>query len=296
MKLGISLHGVTPNGDSGVLAVAHATEQLGFDAIYMSGHVLGEPGETVLDPIVTLATVAGATSRLRIATSVLLLPHYNPVLLANEAASLDVLSEGRFVLAMGVGWNEAEFAALGVPFNERGVRADEYLEAMAALWNSTQASFSGRFVNFADVTLGTPPRTAGGPPVWIGGHSDAALRRALRTAKAWHGTGATPEEVAEVRGRLETFGAELGRDPGTLDLTGIYLVVPPVGVHSGFTHGFMLGGEKPSADSVAEDIGRLAEQGLSALNLLLAVTPDTFLDSLTWVAEEVLPKLPGGGA
>ena len=273
------------------LRVARESERLGFDAVYMSGHVLGEPDAAVLDPLAALAAVAGATETIGIATSVLLLPHYNPVLLANEAASLDVISNGRFTLAIGVGWNQAEFDALGIPFGERGARADDHLEALRALWTDRPASYSGRFTSFEDALLGTAPRTPGGPPIWVGGHSDAALRRALRFAQAWHCTSLTPAEVAEAKERLARIGEEVGRDPSTLELTSIHLLVPPGAGHNGFTLGHMLGGAQPTAESVVQHIGELAEQGISRINLLLPITPDTLLDGIAWVAEEVMPQV-----
>jgi probable F420-dependent oxidoreductase len=298
MKLGISLHPVTPNGDlGGVLNVSRECERLGYDAVYMSGHVLGEEsGAAVLDPMVALAAIAGATETIAVASSVLLLPHYNPVLLANEAASLDLVSNGRFVLGVGVGWNEAEFDALGVPFAERGARGDEYLQAMRALWSDRSATFKGKFTSFENATLGTAPLTSGGPPIWVGGASDGALRRALRFADAWHGASPSPEEIAAIRGRLAQLGEEVDRDPSTLGLNGIYFVVPPGGNHNGFTNGWVLGGEQPTAESIVESIGLLGEQGLTELNLLLPLTPDTLMDGISWIAEEVMPKVSTAGA
>jgi len=288
MRLGISLQPVVPDD---VLRVARESERLGFDAVYMSGHVLGEPGATVLDPMTTLAAVAGGTETIGVATSVLLLPHYNPVLLANEAASLDVISQGRFTLAIGVGWAEPEFDALGVPFGERGARADDALEAMRALWSERPASYQGRFTQFDDALLGTPPHTPGGPPLWVGGHSDAAIKRALRFAAAWHCTGMTPDEVAEARERIARIGEQVGRDPETLELTSIHFAIPPNAKHNGFSFGHVLGGEQPTADAVVQHIGELAEQGISRINLLLPLTPETLLDGIAWVAEEVMPQV-----
>ena len=292
MRTGISLQPISPTDDPArVLRVAREAERLGFDSVYMSGHVLEDPNGTVLDPLITLAAVAGATERIRLATSVLILPHYNPVLLANEAASLDVLSAGRFTMAVGVGWNEEEFAALGVPFKQRGARADEHLEVLRALWSERPTNFEGRFTTLRETTLGIEPLTPGGPPIWVCGHSDAALRRALRFGAAWHGTGATPEEVREIRARIQRIAAEVGRDPASLDLNGIYFVVPPVGEHNGFLHGHLLGGTEPTGESVAADIEALEGAGLTALNLLIPLTSDTFEMGLAWVASEVLPRL-----
>jgi probable F420-dependent oxidoreductase len=292
VRLGISLNPVRPDGDAGrVLRVAREAEQLGFDAISMSGQVLDYPLGSSLDPLVLLSAVAGATERVQLLTSVLVVPAYNPVVLANQAATLDVLSGGRFALGVGVGFNPPEFAALGVPFTERGRRTDDHLAAMRALWSERPAHYEGRFTTLRGALLGAAPHTPGGPPVWVGGHSDAALRRALRFGRAWIGVSMTPAHVADIRVRLARLAGEVGRDPATLELNGVYYLIPPGLTFNGFLVGHPLGGKRPTGEGVADELLRLAEAGVRMCDLILPVAPDEVAVAARWVAEEVRPRL-----
>jgi alkanesulfonate monooxygenase SsuD/methylene tetrahydromethanopterin reductase-like flavin-dependent oxidoreductase (luciferase family) len=137
-------------------------------------------------------------------------PSYNPVVLANQVATLDVLSGGRFTLGVSVGSNPAEFAALGVPFAERGCRADEYSKVMRALWSRRPANFAGRFTSFGTAVLGTLPLTPGGSPIWVGGQSASALRGTLRFAEAWIGVAVEADAVTRVRAQLSRLARDVG--------------------------------------------------------------------------------------
>ena len=171
------------------------------------------PGMQWLDPLVTLALCAAVTDRVRLGTSVLVLPYRNPLNLAAEAAALDVLTEGRFVLGVGCGWMQEEFTALGIDPAERGPRTDEHIEVLRTLWTQDPASFQGRFNNFDGIVLATTTRTEGGPPIWVGGNTDPGLRRALRLGDGWHGFEVYPEDMPDVNERLARIGGEVGRDP-----------------------------------------------------------------------------------
>ena len=186
---------------------------------------------------------------------------------------------------------EKEFNALKVPLSERGLRTDEYLTALRALWSQDPASFDGRFTSFRCVSLGAPERTPGGPPVWVGGASDAALRRALLFGDAWHGSGASIEMLAEVRGRLERIGGEVERDPRTLELTSVQFLTPPGLPAAGPAWSHALGAPKPSVESVVDQLGRLEAAGLSMVSLWMAVAPPAITAAFAWVAEEVMPNL-----
>ncbi|MFI6776747.1 LLM class flavin-dependent oxidoreductase [Nocardia sp. NPDC050412] len=182
LRLGIAPHGLWPeNADDldDVVETARTAEQLAFDHIVAGSHVLaGELGVTH-EPLIMLSAIAGATSRIGIATSVLILPLYNPVVLAHQTATLDRLSRGRFALGVGIGWDRAEFDAVGVPFKERGKLTGEHLEVLAALWRGE-----------AEPRLGIAPRTAGGPPVWS---AEAAMPHCAEPcASAAHGTVRSP--------------------------------------------------------------------------------------------------------
>jgi probable F420-dependent oxidoreductase len=244
---------------------------------------------------VLLSAAAGATRRVRLLTSILVLPYHDPVLLANQTASLDVLSGGRFVLGVGAGWNTAEFDALGVPASERGARTDEHLEVLRELWRGAAVTFDGRFTRLYGARIGTAPRTPGGPPVWVGGSSDAALRRALRRGAGWHGTGLSPHDARDVRGRLEALADGGDRDPATLELSTVAFLAPP-GLPGGVPGwGHPLGGEAATAESVADELGRLGEEGISFVSLWLAVDGPAVEEAMAWVAAEVMPRLGRGG-
>lgn len=251
-----------------IATVAREAERLGFDSIWVPDHVLRVFGP-LLDPLALLGFLAGVTSRITLGTGVLVLPYRHPVVLANVASSLDVLSDGRLVLGIGAGWNEDEFTALGMDRRERGRRTDEGLEALELLWSGRRVSHEGRFYSFRNAEIGMRPRTPGGPPVLVGGYSDRSLRRALRFGSGWMGFRDTPEKVEEVRGRLAQLADEYGRDPGELEI------------------GTTLDTGGQDAGSVAGTLGGLSAAGVTFCALSPASTsPET----LAWVAEEVAPR------
>jgi probable F420-dependent oxidoreductase len=199
MKIGI--FGI----NSGLLAtnpalageVAKTAEALGYDSLWGGEHMCVpsprvapspmEPTDPILDPLPALTWAAAHTSKILLGTGILLLPQRNPVALAKEVASVDVLTGGRLLLGIGVGYLEPEFKAVGVPLEHRGKRADEYLAAMRALWGMDAPAFHGEFVSFEGVDAWPRPTRREGPPVVMGGHSEAAYRRAVRFADEWYG-------------------------------------------------------------------------------------------------------------
>ena len=193
MKVGVNLlnfgPGVTPASLSRWTEVA---ETLGYHLVMISDHVAVTPDvegrypAPFYDPFTTLSWLAGKTRRVELGTTVIIIPYRSPLLLARMGANLDQLSGGRFILGVGVGWARQEFEALGVPFRQRGAMTDEYLAAIKALWANEIASFQGRFVSFADVRTTPMPIQSPHPPIWVGGSSDAALRRAVRFGDGWH--------------------------------------------------------------------------------------------------------------
>jgi probable F420-dependent oxidoreductase len=167
-------------------------EGAGFDLAMMSDHVAVTADVAELypppfyDPFTTLAWLAGQTERIELGITVAVLPYRNPLLTARMAASIDQISDGRFVLGVGVGWSEQEYAALGVPFKRRGAVTDDYLAAITELWSGDTASYDGEFVSFRQVRTAPAPARAPHPPIWVGGTSRPALRRAARFGDAWH--------------------------------------------------------------------------------------------------------------
>jgi probable F420-dependent oxidoreductase len=183
-------------------------------------------GGDALETFSILGVVAGATERLRLVTSVLVLPYRNPVLTAKMVASLDVLSGGRVTLGVGVGWLKEEFEALDSPdFERRGAVTDEWLAIFKALWTRSPASFQGKFYSFADIRAEPFPVQKPHPPIWVGGHSPAALRRSARHGDGWHPVGAVaasplpPEEMKTHLGTLKKLTHEAGRDFSALTIS-----------------------------------------------------------------------------
>lgn len=191
-------------------------EALGYDAVWVSDHVVAPLEDVaqfgvIYDPLVVLSLAAGLTSRVKLGTSVILVPYRQAVLQAKMLASIDDLSDGRLIYGVGAGWNAKESAALGLPFHERGAMTDEYLRAMQELWVNSRPSFSGKYVQFQDVVFGPRPVQQPHPPIWVGGHSPAALRRTVAFGAAWHPSNRTNEELRQGYERLQTLCQRAGR-------------------------------------------------------------------------------------
>jgi probable F420-dependent oxidoreductase len=289
--LGVSLQPRWPLDDgTAVLRAASHAEDLGFDHVAAGNRLLDSGSGLDTDPLVLLAAVAAATRRLRLLTSVLAAPYYPALVLANQAATLDVVSGGRLILGVGTGWNPQEFAALGVPARERGARTDDHLAAAKALWSQRPADFDGQFTTLRAAHLGVPPFTPGGPPVWVGGRSDAALRRALRFGDGWYGTGASAAELTDVRRRLHELAGEAG-NAERLTLASAAFLTPPSIPAAVPSPGRPLGGATPTAASVVDDLGQLAEAGLTTCTAWLPVAAEHVEKAMEWIAAEVMPQL-----
>jgi probable F420-dependent oxidoreductase len=201
--------------------IAALAERLCNDTLWAGEHVVVpsprvepspmEPEEPILDPLIALAHIAAHTERIKLGTGVIILPQRNPLVLAKQVASLDVLSGGRLILGIGVAYLEPEMRAIGVPMEGRGTRADEYLAAMRALWEDEVPSFSGKYVNFEGVDA--HPRPMQRPlPVVVGGHTRAAHRRAARYADGWYGFMQGLRAMAEQRELMRAAIEETGRE------------------------------------------------------------------------------------
>jgi probable F420-dependent oxidoreductase len=239
MRLGLHALGIGAGAQRAVIdAVAGAADQCGFATLWFGEHVIRvdrsesrypysddgqmtiRPSADWIDPMIGLSFAAAATSSIGLATGVLLLPEHNPVVVAKQAATLDMLSGGRFTLGVGVGWSREEFDALGVPFERRGARAAEYVAAMRALWRDDVASFDGEFVSFDSVRMNPKPVDAEGIPIIVGGNSDAALRRVVAWADGWYAFNLDGvREVADRIAFIDKLCSENGRDRSELQLT-----------------------------------------------------------------------------
>ena len=209
----------------GILRLAREGERLGLHSAMVADHIVfpvaseseypytldrkHPGGGDALETLAILGVVAGATEKLRLVTSVLVLPYRNPVLTAKMVATLDVLSGGRITMGVGVGWLKEEFEALKSPdFERRGAVTDEWLAIFKQLWTTSPASFKGQFYSYRDIRAEPFPLQKPHPPIWVGGHSRAALRRTARHGDGWHPVGAiaaSPLPPGEMRSLLATL-------------------------------------------------------------------------------------------
>ncbi len=237
MRFGIMFANIMSWADGpGAVEAARAAEAAGFESMWTVEHVVypddyqstypyspdgrmpGGSSTPIPDPLVWLAYIASATTTLRLATGILILPQRNPVILAKELATLDHLSGGRVELGIGVGWLQEEFDALGVPWARRGARTDEYVAAMRALWAGDGASFDGEFASFTRVS--SNPKPAQRPiPVVIGGHSRAAAERAGRLGDGFFPGKGSVSELVELIDIAHQAAAAHGRDPAVIEIT-----------------------------------------------------------------------------
>jgi probable F420-dependent oxidoreductase len=207
-------------GFTSVFAVDHVVLPDAYDSTYpyaASGRLPGDQFTAMPDPLIWMAFAAAATTRLRLMTGVIILPLRNPLVLAKQVATLDHMSGGRIELGIGVGWLREEFAALGVPFEARGRRADEYIAAMRALWREDGASFAGEFVRFERMSCNPKP-TARAVPIIIGGHSEAAARRAGRLGDGFFPSIGAQVDTLPLLEIVRRAAEAAGRDPSIIEM------------------------------------------------------------------------------
>lgn len=243
IKFGFSLQGRGALAErTAITTLARRADALGFDSIFVTDRLLIPvapttaypyaatgafplgPDEPWLEALTAVTYLAAVTERIQVGTSVLVIPYRHPVFTARALATADYLSGGRLILGAGVGWWREEFEGVGVPFAERAARTVEYLKLMREIWTKPRVAFQGRFARVAEAG-GTRPHPARPIPIWIGGHSEAALRRVVEVGDGWHPLGLRPpvrlyppEMAAAVR-RLRDVAAAAGRDPGTITIT-----------------------------------------------------------------------------
>jgi probable F420-dependent oxidoreductase len=246
MRIGFSLPLSGPLASPGIMArLALEAEAIGYDYIAISDHIVepidiharypySDTGEFPQasrgarhEQLTAIAYLAAKTSRIRFLTSVMVVPHRPAILTAKILSTIDVLSGGRLIVGVGAGWLKEEFQALGAPpFGERGKVTDEYILAFRELWTSDEPRFEGRFVKFADVIFAPKPVQKPHPPLWVGGESGSAMRRAARIGDGWYPIGTNPQQplntLARYRAaveRLRKLTEEAGRDPASVALT-----------------------------------------------------------------------------
>lgn len=259
MKIGVCSANSGPYTTREILIeLAQSAEAVGIESIWVSEHlVLADPREPpspmdpedpILDPVAALAFLAGTTRSVRLGTGIVVLPLRNPLILAKELATVDVLSGGRLIFGVGVGYVEREFAALGVPFDGRGARAEEYLSAIRAMWTEEHPVYAGRTIDVSGVQAHPHPLQRPRPPIVMGGYAPVVMRRTIREADGWYGWGLDLDATAR---RLEILRDTATRVPrgeglGPLEVT----ITPPVDVD-------------------ASEAERYGELGVSRINLML---------------------------
>jgi probable F420-dependent oxidoreductase len=284
MRYGVALPQAGPFADLEVQrSLATAIEDLGYDSLWVSDHVIVPAGEryipeVMLEPLALLAWLASATSTITLGTSVLILPYRDPVFTAKFVASVDVLAGGgRVVLGVGAGWHEREFEALSAPFAERGAMTDEWLRVIRNLWSTETSSFSGRWKSYSDMRL----FPKGSVPITVGGNSPPSVRRAGELGDGWHPINLSPAQLAEGVERYHAACARFGRSTGPVVLRHM-----PGGRTAP-------DGRPPLSGTPAEqaaDVRAYADAGLDELMLSLpARTPEDLVRALAAFRADVVP-------
>jgi len=262
--------------------LAQHAEELGYDSVWVSDHIAipvevvtpypyteggkspFDPGETYVEALATLNYLAGLTKKIKLGTHVIILPYRNPLVTAKQVASLDFLSQGRVIFGVGAGWMEEEFKALGYDYyKRRGAVTDEQIKIIRKVWTEETTSFEGEFYKFQPLSIRPVPVQRPHPPIWIGGHSLAAIRRAARLGDGWMpvglqgSAGLAPAEMSEKIGQLRELAEGAGRDPDSIDVclsAALQLGKESVGDSRDLFAG--------SAEQVAEDIDKYRQTGV----------------------------------
>ena len=185
-----------------ILDIAKRAETLGFDSVWVTDHLIVPASmniiyrDNMLEPIALLSHLAAVVTRVRLGTSVIILPYRSPIVLAKMLATIDQLSQGRVILGTGAGWMEEEFEALNAPFKDRGDYCDEALQVIRAIWNHETVSMQGQFHHYENMQTSPRPVQPGGPPIWVGGNSARSRRRVAELGDGWHASGLLAAEMA----------------------------------------------------------------------------------------------------
>jgi len=297
-----------------VRRLGQAADEYQYDSIWITDHIVIpkatkskypyspdgsldlEAAQHYLDALTVMSYLAGVTERVALGSSVLILPYRNPMLVAKMVATLDVLSRGRVILGVGVGWMREEFQALNLTtFEERGAATDEYIHILRELWTKEWPSYKGRFYSFDEIRFYPKPVQRPHPPIWIGGHTKAAIRRAARLGDGWHPiglrppAGLSPDEYAKAAADLRSQAEAADRDPRKITLS----FRAPIK----FTDSAASAARTPfigSRDQIVEDIRAYQRLGVSHLIFDFAGSSvDAIVEQLHRFAEEVRPAVRG---
>jgi probable F420-dependent oxidoreductase len=284
---------------SAIAEMAQALERAGIDAAYVTDHPapadrwLQSGGHHALDPFVALAFAAAATTRLLLHTNIIVIPYRNPFMIAKSVASLDVLSGGRVIMGLGSGYLEGEFKALGAIFTGRGAVMDEAIELMKQVWTGQSVSFQGEYFQADGNTALPVPAQHPHPPIWVGGNTDRAIRRAVETGDGWSPFPVKGKMTQRVRtdeivtiddlkrkiDQANALGQEIGRAKP------IDVCMTPFGLT-------MQSGQRPEASAIVDGLSALAEIGVTWSSIaLLCSDRREYLDNVDWFAREVIAVL-----
>jgi len=277
MRIGFALpqHGEAA-GPEGVITIAKRAEALGFDSLWVWERLIAPVSprapypmgdgthpavfRSVLDPLETLTFVAGHTKRVTLGTSILVLPLYNPVLLARRLTTLDVLSSGRLRVGLGVGWLSDEFEAAGVPWGERGKRADEALQILKAIWTTDPVEFHGTYYQVPRSYIGPKPVQKPHPPIYMGAFVPAAMARIAREANGWTPVGVPLAAVPEMFRTIKAMARDCGRNADALELVvraNVVFAERPLGPDRSDYHGTL--------EQIAEDVAKTRAAGATEM-------------------------------
>ncbi|HSL50602.1 MAG TPA: TIGR03619 family F420-dependent LLM class oxidoreductase [Candidatus Deferrimicrobiaceae bacterium] len=300
MKLGICLpHYGRPIEPSRLVQLASRAEEVGLDSIWVTDHVILPRDialiyrSDMLDPLAVLPWLAGVTERIALGTSVIVLPYRSPLPVAKLLASVDVLSGGRLIVGVAVGWVEGEFEALGVPFRERGRRTDEAIELFRAVWTQEYPELKTASYNLAGLKASPMPLQKPRPPILVGGASDAAMRRAARLGDGWHASGMPPSTFRAGALAVANHWKDAKRE-GEPQLS---LRIPILidGIHRPAVDSALLGARHVLRGPLTSIVRELRQyQSAGCEHVALEVSYSTYpaiLDTIDIIAEEVRPAL-----
>ena len=275
MKFGFIIpHNFGLDDPKDVLNIGKRAEELGFDSVWVNHHILNVGyifdrlgSKPYYDAITVLTWVAAHTERVRLGTTVLVLPYLNPLVLAKTLATVDVMSKGRLNVGVGVGALKPESDALGSTFETRGRYADESIKIMRELWESEDPEFDGEFFSFSGVKFSPKPIQKPGPPILIGGASRAALRRVATLGDGWHPIRQSIADLKQNIATIHSLAEEAGRDPSEITVT-VRTELDVLDSRSDVTESSMIG----TADQLRATIEQYEEIGVS--ELVLSVSTD----------------------
>lgn len=300
MQFGIMLpHYKQVAATDAILRVAKAAERLGYHSVWVSDHIvipneaIDRFGEMFYDPLAVLAYVAACTERVQLGSSVLIVPYRNPIQVAKVAATVDCLSHGRLLVGVGVGALTAEFRTLQAPWEERGDYTDEALRIFKELWTNPAPQFHGKYYQFGDIQCQPRPVQQPHPPLWIGGNSRRAVRRAAEFGDVWHPSRADVATITSMLPRLHSLAARAGRDPQHIGVA----VRQPMKIVAHAAQSLAAWPLVGTTQEVVDSVGRFQAAGVSHFVLdtfysipeLSGETVETMLETMERFASTVLP-------